>query len=96
VYLGDGTVSRGRRGVYRLRIFMDSRYTGIIDECAAAMAAVMPTNVVRVEKLASNAVEIGCSSKLWPVLFPQAGPGMKHLRKIQLAPWQERAVARFP
>jgi hypothetical protein len=25
VYLGDGTLSRNRKGVYRLRIFTDSR-----------------------------------------------------------------------
>jgi hypothetical protein len=95
-YLGDGTISRDRKGVYRLRITTDARYPGIIEECAAAMTAVMPTNRVRVQKLPYRAVEIGCSSKLWPRLFPQHGPGRKHERKIELAPWQERAVARFP
>ncbi len=95
-YLGDGTISRGPRGVYRLRIVCDSRYPNIIEECAAAMAAVMPQNRILVQKRPFNAVEINCSSKLWPVLFPQHGPGRKHTRKIALAPWQERAVERFP
>jgi hypothetical protein len=42
-YLGDGTISRGKRGVFRLRITTDSRYHGIIAMCAEAMGAVMPT-----------------------------------------------------
>jgi hypothetical protein len=46
LYLGDGTISRSRRGVYRLRITMDSRYPQIIEECAGAIAAVMPHNRV--------------------------------------------------
>jgi hypothetical protein len=46
IYLGDGTLSRHRQNVYRLRIFLDARYPGIIEETATAMAAVMPTNKV--------------------------------------------------
>src|SRR5207244_188630 len=72
-YLGDGTISLGRRDVYRLRIRTDSRYPGIIEECVWAMGRVMPMNRVRVQKLPYNAVEIGCSSKLWPLVFPQHG-----------------------
>src|SRR5437879_2165589 len=41
-YLGDGTISLGRRDVYRLRIRTDSRYPGIIEECVWAMGRVMP------------------------------------------------------
>jgi hypothetical protein len=92
-YLGDGTISRGRREVYRLRIFTDARYPRIIAECAAAMEAVMPENRVSVMPLACRAVEIGCSSKRWPLLFPQHGPGPKHKRRIVLEPWQEEIVA---
>jgi hypothetical protein len=60
------------------------------------MAAVMPLNRVFVQKRPFNAVEIGCSSKLWLDLFPQHGPGPKHTRKIELVPRQERAIARYP
>jgi hypothetical protein len=95
-YLGDGTISLGRKGVYRLRITTDTRYPEIIRECAAAMTAVMPGNSVNIQKLPFRAVEIGCSSKRWPLLFPQHGPGPKHTRPIHLVPWQERAVARYP
>jgi hypothetical protein len=95
-YLGDGWISRGRGDVYRLRIKTDARYPGIISECAAAMSAVMPKNRVNIQKMPYRAVEIGCSSKAWLLLFPQHGPGRKHLRKIELAPWQAEIVERFP
>jgi LAGLIDADG-like domain len=95
-YLGDGTISKAPRGVFRLRIVTDSRYPGIIAECAAAMSAVMPTNRVLVQQLPYRAVEVGCYSKAWPLVFPQHGPGRKHERKIELAPWQEEIVDRFP
>lgn len=31
--------------------------------------------------------------KSWPVLFPQHGPGLKHTRAIELAPWQREKTA---
>ena len=96
LYLGDGTISGSRRGVYRLRIFMDSRCPKIIGETVRAMQAVMPHNKVNVQKKPYNCVEISCYSKLWPELFPQHGQGPKHTRRIELVPWQERAVARCP
>jgi LAGLIDADG-like domain len=95
-YLGDGWMSRQKRDVYRLRIKTDSRYPQIITECAAAMAAVMPRNKVLIQQLPYRAVEIACSSKAWPLHFPQHGPGRKHERKIELAWWQAEIVDRFP
>lgn len=32
----------------------------------------------------------------WPCLFPQHGPGRKHNRAIQLAPWQSAVADRHP
>jgi hypothetical protein len=93
-YLGDGVISHGPRDVYRLRIKTDNRYPGIIRECVAAMQAVMPDNRVSIQQMPYNAVEIGCFSKAWPTFFPQHGPGPKHRRKIELAPWQENIVDR--
>jgi hypothetical protein len=93
-YLGDGWISRQRRDVYRLRIKTDSRYPAIIAECVAAIQAVMPQNRVLVQPMRCRAVEIGCSSKRWPPLFPQHGPGRKHERKIELEPWQQEIVER--
>jgi hypothetical protein len=95
-YLGDGALSKHRRDVYKLRIVCDSRYTGIIDECAKAMQTVMPHNRVHIQQLPYNAVVIGCYSKNWPLLFPQHGPGRKHTRRIELADWQQAIVDRHP
>jgi hypothetical protein len=95
-YLGDGSISCHPREVYRLRIVTDARYPKVIAECVAAMRAVMPNNRVLVEKLPYRAVVVGCYSKNWPLLFPQHGPGRKHERKIELAPWQQEIVDRFP
>jgi hypothetical protein len=95
-YLGDGTISRSRKGVYRLRIVTDARYPGLIAECVAAVQAVMPGNRVLVQRLPYRAVEIGCYSKQWPILFPQHGPGRKHQRRIELVPWQAEIVERHP
>ena len=36
------------------------------------------------------------TSKHWPCLFPQHGPGRKHERKIELADWQRAITARYP
>lgn len=95
-YLGDGCISKAKRGVFRLRITTDSRYPAIIAECARAMGAVMPNNRVLIQQLPYRAVEISCFSKNWPVLFPQHGPGPKHRRKIELSVWQAGIVEGFP
>src|SRR5215468_4149097 len=97
IYLGDGMISRSRRRCYRLRIFMDSRYPGIIGEVAAAMREVMPTSVATIQpKPPHNLVEVNSYSNAWSCLFPQHGPGRKHERKIELTPWQRAIVEREP
>lgn len=87
LYLGDGCLSPMARGVYRLRVALDSRYPSIIAECVAAMADVLPNRVGVVP--CPGCVHVSSYSKHWPCLFPQHGPGRKHLRPIALDPWQE-------
>jgi len=96
IYLGDGHISEGRRGVFRLRIALDKKYPLIVEECAAAMQAVMPWNKVHCQPTPKNYVEVHAYSKSWPCLFPQHGPGKKHERKIELVGWQKALVARTP
>ncbi len=97
LYLGDGCLSRAPRGVFRLRVVLDSRYPGIVSECAAAMQDLLPDNRPhRQPKHGENAVEVSIHSKQLPCLFPQHGPGRKHKRLIELADWQLRAVERHP
>lgn len=96
IYLGDGTISTTRRGVHRLRIFLDKKYPGIIDECALAMRTVMPANKTHRFLTPSNCYQVSSFSRAWPCLFPQHGPGMKHTRRIWLAEWQQELAERWP
>jgi hypothetical protein len=97
VYLGDGCISRTRRGVFRLRLSLDGKYEEIIDRSAQAIAAVLPGRTVGQrwkEGIGEGCVEVYAYSKQWPCLFPQHGAGKKHDRRIQLVPWQEPIVER--
>jgi hypothetical protein len=96
LYLGDGTISRHRRGVHKLRIFLDKRYPNVVGECEAAMQAVLPFNAVNKFVTVSNCYEVFSFSKSWPCLIPQCGPGTKHTRPIELAPWQREWVSLVP
>jgi hypothetical protein len=97
MYLGDGCLSRHRCGVFRLRVVLDSRYPGIVAECAAAMQDLLPGNRPGIQpKQDENAREVWICSKQLPCLFPQHGMGKKHDRVIQLTDWQRRAVERHP
>ena len=94
LYLGDGVVSRSPRDVWKLRIFQDIRYPGLIDACAAAMAEVSTNKSGMIRR--GGCQEVYCFWKHWPCVFPQVGPGEKHLRKIELEAWQESLVDRHP
>jgi hypothetical protein len=95
LYLGDGCLTAYPRGVFKLRIVLDERYPGIVEECAEAIAAQRPAGRVSVHaKWGSRAMEVSSYWKAWPVLFPQHGPGRKHHRRIALEAWQEELVAK--
>lgn len=96
MYLGDGCISRYRHSV-RLRITLDSRYPGIIEECVLAMNAVANQKYPVVYKRPnSNCVEVGLYWRHWPCVFPQHGPGPKHLRPIVLTDAQKLLVVAHP
>lgn len=95
LYLGDGHITLGRRGVYALSIFCGDDWPGLADAAEHAMACVMPTSsVFRVAKIGCHAIK--STSKHWPCLFPQHGPGRKHERKIELESWQQTIVEEHP
>jgi len=104
LYLGDGCISAHARGVYRLRFFLDTRYPGIADECAAAVSKLVPGNKVsRIRRsggFANSApgsnIEVSAYSRAWPCLFPQHGRGRKHERLIRLVDWQRELLERHP
>ncbi len=96
LYLGDGCISEHPRKVFRLRITLDVKYPGIVEECMTAMQAVVPWNKVHRQRLPKNCVEVHAYSKSWPCLFPQHGPGKKHERKIVLTDWQQSLIDQSP
>lgn len=94
LYLGDGYIGAGRRGVWCIRITLDSAYPGIVNECCVALEAVFPEKHARAgTRRDSQCVDVSMWSKHWPCLIPQHGPGHKHLRRIQLERWQTRIIA---
>ncbi|MDL2334960.1 MAG: hypothetical protein QFC55_02875 [Chloroflexota bacterium] len=94
LYLGDGTLARSARGVWRLRIFQDSRYTALIDACAGSISEVSGNNAATYRR--DGCTEIYNFWKHWTCLFPQHGPGPKHLRRIVLEAWQRLLIERYP
>jgi Homeodomain-like domain len=95
LYLGDGCLSRHHRGVYRLRIVLDTKYPGIVDSAASAIGAVRPGRVLA-QLRPQNCVEVSAYWKCWPCLFPQHGAGREHQRRIELTDWQTTLVDRWP
>ena len=97
IYLGDGCLSAAPRGVFKLRLFLDAKYPGIVEECVAAIEAIRPGSKIGVLRRGGGRwLEVYAYWKAWPVLFPQHGPGRKHNRRIVLEPWQEQLVALDP
>jgi hypothetical protein len=94
LYLGDGVVSRHPRAVWKLRIFQDNRYPQLVAGCKAAMAEVTGCRPGIAKR--TGCQEIYCYWKHWPCVFPQSGPGLKHLRTIELEPWQWSLVQSHP
>jgi len=94
LYLGDGCISlAGARDkkVWKLRIACADAWPGLRCECERAMSAVRPGNKVGTQQQIGCTEVISCS-RHWPCLFPQHGPGRKHMRKIELQPWQGTVV----
>src|SRR5882672_3704447 len=58
LYLGGGSISKHRRGVFRLRVFLDKKYPQIVEECVASMQATVPDNRVHVLLTPSNCYSV--------------------------------------
>jgi len=94
LYLGDGYLSLHTRHVWRLRIFQDSRYIGLLNECVRAIRKVADREAGQISR--QGCTEIYCFWKHWHCLFPQHGPGRKHLRDVSLRAWQWHIVESHP
>jgi hypothetical protein len=98
LYLGDGCISRAgakAKDVWKLRIICADAWPGLIKECERAMRLIRPGNSVSIQQKPGCA-EVSSCSKHWPCLFPQHGPGRKHMRTIELQAWQRDIVLGSP
>jgi hypothetical protein len=66
----------------------------IIHRCREAIDALFPRQRAGVYRRKTGCVDVYQYSNHWPCLFPQHGPGRKHLRRIELEPWQTEIVRR--
>ncbi len=95
-YLGDGTISSGARS-FRLRIALDAKYPGIIDDARALLERCFPRNPTGlVQAHGGTMYFVSLYSTHLPCLFPQHGPGLKHLRKLRFETWQWSQIESAP
>ena len=94
-YLGDGHISKQRRGVHGLHVMDDARYPLDIARIGDLMRRVKPGGRPHTRRV-PGAIIVTVSWKHWPCLFPQHGPGRKHERPIILHDWQRIAVETHP
>lgn len=94
MYLGDGCLTRHPR-TYLLVISLDAAYPDLAQRCAAAVRKVNPFHPVSIYRQ-DNVLRVKSYGVCWLKLFPQHGPGRKHLRKIELSDWQEALVKDKP
>jgi hypothetical protein len=98
LYFGDGCISRAgakEKSVWKLRIVCADAWPGLVRECERAMRSIRPGNSVSIQQKPGCA-EVSSCSKHWPCLFPQYGPGRKHMRTIELQAWQRVIVLGNP
>ena len=96
VYLGDGCVTPNGTS-WSLRVTLDKKYPGIIDECCRAIESLNGRRPVPTpDRRGARCVVVQSTWRPWILLFPQHGPGRKHLRRIALAPWQQDLVDAHP
>ncbi len=93
-YLGDGHIARAAR-YYALRVACDEMYPGIIEDVTSCVASMRPAARVFLVRR-PGCVDVQAHWQHWPCLFPQHGPGPKHLRPIVLESWQREVVQKQP
>ena len=92
LYLGDGYIVRTGRSD-RLRLFLDTRYSQILDDAQALLCRCFPRHRIgrfQTAKGTTTILSVYCTHLA--CLFPQHGVGMKYERSIVLEPWQTAIV----
>jgi hypothetical protein len=96
LYLGDVHITQMARA-QRMRLMLDAKHSVIVEEAAALLARIVPTNKVgRQYPHEGRMATLHAYHGHWTCLFPQHGPGKKSDRRIVLEPWQEELVVRAP
>ena len=96
VYFGDGHIWSSSPGSFRLSIFCDTTYPGLIAEIKTAIAALSPGTPIRLNRRPGRCVAVISSSPAWSHAFPQHGPGRKHERPIVVEGWQRAITHAHP
>jgi hypothetical protein len=96
IYLGDGCLYEHTRGTWVLRVTLDTAYPWIVISVCDAIEEVRGRRPHVAEHAHEHCVTITSYWKAWACVFPQHGPGRKHLRPIELAAWQQRIVDASP
>ena len=102
LYLGDGHITKmkNKKDLYRLRIFLDHKYQGIVEECKSSLERIFPDNITSVMTQKANGLPscdvVYVYSKSIITLFPQHGTGKKHNRFIELEGFQREVLDKYP
>lgn len=94
LYLGDGHITHKHRQ-YTLSIYCTAAWSGLVDAAEEAMDLVLPGSRTY-RRTRAGCVVVQSFSAHWACLFPQHGPGVKHLRPIVLEEWQRFVVDDHP
>jgi len=96
LYLGDGHITFMER-TQRLRIALDAGHPRIVEEADALLRRGFPENRVgRVLADNGHTVVLHVYSCHLSCLFPQAGPGKKHERRLEFPSWQRERITAAP
>ena len=96
LYLGDGCIVPAGR-VERLRLSLDAKYAGIVDDAEALLRRCFPhARVGRVAADGGSTVVLSLYRGHLSCRFPQHGPGKKHERSVALEDWQRALVRLAP
>jgi hypothetical protein len=97
LYLGDGCLYVAPTGFATIVITLDVAYPGIVAEAIDAVRRCFPgTPVNRVSQGGGSVAAVKANHPALPFAFPHHGAGAKHLRPIELEPWQRPLCRRFP
>jgi hypothetical protein len=97
LYLGDGHITTHHRGVHRLGITLDRKIPWNHSRVRPRDGGRDASSKVGIQHCRNMHADFVYSySRAWPCLFPQHGPGRKHLREIRLSGWQLSLVEKEP